>query len=78
MHSSFETRIIFIERVVLTNFSRHHSTPNRFAYQHLVGAYARVGDIDKVKEILATMDADGMEINDAAYNYLVRCYLKVG
>lgn len=54
------------------------SSPTRFTYQHLVGAYARVGNIDAVKQILATMDATGMLANNATYNYLVRCYLKVG
>lgn len=50
----------------------------RVVYQHLVGAYARNGNIDKINDILATMQLSNIRISDPTHNFCVRCHLERG
>lgn len=56
----------------------HFSFYSRATYQYLIGAYAHIGNIDKINEIMETMKRRNVLINDTTYNYCVLCHLKRG
>lgn len=50
----------------------------RATYQTLLGAYCKVGKIEKAVEVLDMMDKENMYINEGTYNNLVQCHLICG